>query len=61
MCIRDSIHTLEWDDELLELLDVPRSMLPEVKWSSDDYGSVSNEIMTYEMCIRDRLPVEQCT
>ena len=42
-----NIHTLEWDDELLELLDVPRSMLPEVKWSSDDYGSVSNEIMTY--------------
>ena len=35
-----NIHTLEWDDELLELLDVPRSMLPEVKWSSDDYGDV---------------------
>lgn len=42
-----NIHTLKWDDELLDLLEVPRSMLPEVKWSSDDYGSVSNEIMTY--------------
>ena len=42
-----NIHTLEWDDELLKMLDIPRSMLPEVRWSSDDYGSVSNEIMTY--------------
>ncbi len=42
-----NIHTLKWDDELLDLLEIPRSMLPEVKWSSDDYGSVSNEIMTY--------------
>lgn len=42
-----NIHTLEWDDELLKMLDVPRSMLPEVRWSSDNYGSVSNEIMTY--------------
>lgn len=42
-----NIHTLEWDDELLKMLDVPRSMLPEVRWSSDGYGSVSNEIMTY--------------
>lgn len=41
------IHTLEWDDELLDLLDVPRSMMPEVRWSSGNYGNVSNEIMTY--------------
>ena len=26
-----NIHTLEWDEEILELLGVPRSMLPEVK------------------------------
>src|SRR5260370_12076364 len=29
-----NIHTLEWDEELLRLLDVPRSMLPEVVASS---------------------------
>jgi glycerol kinase len=29
-----NIHSLEWDDELLRLLDVPRSMLPEVVASS---------------------------
>ena len=33
-----NIHTLQWDDELLGLLDVPRAMLPEVKSSSEVYG-----------------------
>jgi glycerol kinase len=33
-----NIHTLDWDDELLEILDIPRSMLPEVKSSSEVYG-----------------------
>ncbi|MGH9203027.1 MAG: glycerol kinase GlpK, partial [Vicinamibacterales bacterium] len=33
-----NIHTLEWDDELLGLLDVPRAMLPEVRSSSEVYG-----------------------
>ena len=29
-----NIHTLEWDDELLQLFDIPGSMLPEVKENS---------------------------
>jgi glycerol kinase len=33
-----NIHTLDWDDELLELLDVPRQMLPAVRGSSEKYG-----------------------
>ncbi|WP_133647459.1 glycerol kinase GlpK [Paraburkholderia flava] len=33
-----NIHTLQWDDELLEALDIPRSMLPEVRPSSEVYG-----------------------
>ena len=33
-----NIHTLQWDDELLQLLDVPRAMLPEVRSSSEVYG-----------------------
>ena len=33
-----NIHTLQWDDELLALLDVPRAMLPEVRSSSEVYG-----------------------
>ncbi len=32
-----NIHTLQWDDELLALMDIPRSMLPEVKSSSEIY------------------------
>ena len=33
-----NIHTLAWDDELLEILDIPRRMLPEVRESSEIYG-----------------------
>ena len=33
-----NIHTGQWDDELLKLLRVPRSMLPEVKDSSAHFG-----------------------
>jgi glycerol kinase len=32
------IHTADWDDELLKIFTVPRSMLPEVKPSSKIYG-----------------------
>lgn len=39
-----NIHTLEWDDELLEIFDIPKSMLPEVKSSSELYGYTSLEI-----------------
>ena len=38
-----NIHTLKWDDELLELFDIPKSMLPEVYPSSHLYG-YSDEI-----------------
>ncbi|ADQ13509.1 glycerol kinase GlpK [Halanaerobium hydrogeniformans] len=34
-----NIKELKWDDELLGFLDVPRSMLPEVKASSEVYGN----------------------
>lgn len=33
-----NIYDLKWDDELLEILDVPHSMLPEVHSSSEVYG-----------------------
>jgi glycerol kinase len=33
-----NIYDLKWDDELLEILTVPKSMLPEVKQSSEVYG-----------------------
>ncbi len=36
-----NIHTLDWDDELLRVLDIPRAMLPEVLPSSHNYGEVA--------------------
>jgi glycerol kinase len=40
-----NIHTLQWDDELLTILDVPRAMLPEVKSSSEVYGEVDPALL----------------
>lgn len=37
-----NIHTMQWDDELLELFQVPKSLLPEVKSSSEIYGYVDS-------------------
>ncbi|MFW6319730.1 MAG: glycerol kinase GlpK [Bacillota bacterium] len=37
-----NIHTLEWDDELLEILDIPKSLLPEVKPSSEIYAKTAS-------------------
>jgi len=33
-----NINTMDWDDELLELFTIPRSMLPKVRQSSEVYG-----------------------
>ena len=35
-----NIHTLDWDDELLKLFDIPRSMLPEIKDTSGTFGYI---------------------
>ncbi|MDR2042599.1 MAG: glycerol kinase GlpK, partial [Tannerella sp.] len=39
-----NIHTQEWDDELLQLFDIPASMMPEVKASSEVYGHTTTTI-----------------
>lgn len=36
-----NIHSLEWDEELLEVLDIPREILPEVLPTSKTYGETS--------------------
>ena len=36
-----NIKTMQWDDELLELFDIPKSMLPEVLGCDDDFGTLS--------------------
>ncbi|MGC4037346.1 MAG: glycerol kinase GlpK [Chitinophagaceae bacterium] len=37
-----NIHQGQWDDELLQLLKIPKSLLPEVKQSSEVYGKTGN-------------------
>lgn len=46
-----NIFDLKWDDELLEILDIPRSILPEVKQSSEVYGKTDQEIFGAEVPI----------
>lgn len=46
-----NIHTLEWDDEILRELGIPKSMLPEVKPSSYVYGNVDEEFLGGEIPI----------
>lgn len=42
-----NIHELKWDEELLELMDIPVNILPEVRSSSEVYGHTQN-ILTAE-------------
>ena len=39
-----NIHSLDWDDELLKILDIPRAMLPEVKPSSCIFGETTADM-----------------
>lgn len=44
-----NIHTLSWDDELLELFGVPRSMLAQVRPSSCIYGTTDEGLLGGEI------------
>jgi glycerol kinase len=46
-----NINTLEWDKELLELLDIPASMMPRVCSSSEVYGHTKTTIFAHEVPI----------
>jgi glycerol kinase len=37
-----NIHTTQWDGELQEMLDIPGNMLPQIRSSSEVYGSTQN-------------------
>ena len=55
-----NIHTLEWDDELLKILDIPKSMLPEVKPSSCVYGKTDAGLYGGEIEIAGAAGDQQC-
>jgi glycerol kinase len=40
-----NIHTLSWDQELLDMFGIPESMLPEVKSSSEIYGETAEGVL----------------
>ncbi len=40
-----NIHTMEWDDTLLEILGVPRAMLPEVRSNSEWFGETEASLL----------------
>ena len=46
-----NIHTQKWDNELLDILNIPRSMLPEVKSCSEIYGYTAGNIFAAEIPI----------
>ena len=46
-----NIDTCTWDDELLQLFDVPRSVLPEVRSSSGSFGRVAPGVLDAEIPI----------
>ncbi len=46
-----NIREQKWDEELLELMDIPIEMLPEVKSSSEVYGHTKTTIFAHEVPI----------
>lgn len=46
-----NINTLEWDQELLDMFGIPRSMMPEVKSSSEIYGHTKTTIFAHKVPI----------
>ncbi len=55
-----NIHSLEWDDEILELLNIPKCMLPEVKPSSYIYGKSDASLLGEEIPIAGAAGDQQC-
>ena len=44
-----NIHSMQWDKELLDLFDIPVSMMPEVKSSSEIYGYTTTTIFAHRV------------
>ncbi|MGG7465703.1 glycerol kinase GlpK [Plantibacter sp. YIM 135347] len=53
------LETLQWDDEILEIFGVPKSMLPEIKSSSEVYGHASDDSLLRETPIAGILGDQQ--
>ena len=54
-----NIESLEWDDELLKIFDVPKSLMPDVKDSNSYFGDISKDVMNFELPILSILGDQQ--
>ena len=45
-----NLKTLDWDEEILSLLDIPRAMLPPIKSSSEVYGIARGDLNGIPVC-----------
>jgi glycerol kinase len=54
-----NIRTLDWDDELLQKLHVPRQMMPEVRPSNADFGKTRKDLVGFEAPITGVLGDQQ--
>ena len=46
-----NVHTNQWDDDLLALLEIPRALMPEVLPSAADFGRTAAEVLGGEIAI----------
>lgn len=46
-----NIHTLDWDEELLKIFNIPRNILPQIRSSSEVYGHTQNIFSGYSIPI----------
>ncbi len=53
------LETLQWDDEILAAFDVPKSMLPEIRSSSEVYGNVESSSLLREVPVAGILGDQQ--
>ncbi|QEO13024.1 glycerol kinase GlpK [Agromyces intestinalis] len=53
------LETLQWDDDILAAFDVPRSMLPEIRSSSEVYGNVESSSLLREVPVAGILGDQQ--
>lgn len=56
-----NIHTLTWDQELLDFFQIPKAMLPEVKSSSALYGETALELFTHPIPITAMIGDQQAS
>ena len=54
-----NIDKLEWDDELLKIFDVPKSIMPRVMDSNSNFGQVSKQVMDFELPVLSILGDQQ--